>query len=424
MAADDELAAVHHLRPGADSAADGSADGGSAEQRLAAVARHVLDGLDDLVPTMGAAYRREVAEYAAMDDGSFDHVLRTSAAFVRRFVVALAEGVGEPVPDRAALVASGRQRQRAGISLDAAMHAFRIASRVGWTGIADASTAVAPNLVSDLAGRWIEYADRASTAFAEGHTTASSEQLRRMDARRQALVADLLAAQDEAAARAVASGHGLTLADSYVPVVLPGDAASDEDHLDASVPSGTIVGRRGGHLVALVPLRTHDLAALLARLGTVAHGHAAQPGAPLAGEVVRAESVLAVARRLGRTGVLGPDALALHRAVHEHDGLQRHLRDDVLAPLVAADPDGIFRETLRAYLADGAVRAVADRLFVHANTVTYRLRRVRECTGLDPRVPQQAASLVLAIALADVSATTASAPTTSPSRTTTDEAQP
>jgi DNA-binding PucR family transcriptional regulator len=34
---------------------------------------------------------------------------------------------------------------------------------------------------------------------------------------------------------------------------------------------------------------------------------------------------------------------------------------------------------------------------VHPNTVAYRLRRVRELTGLDARVPTDAALLVIAL---------------------------
>jgi DNA-binding PucR family transcriptional regulator len=34
---------------------------------------------------------------------------------------------------------------------------------------------------------------------------------------------------------------------------------------------------------------------------------------------------------------------------------------------------------------------------VHANTVLYRLKRVRVLTGLDPRVPAEAALLVLGL---------------------------
>lgn len=380
---------------------DPADEGDPADEALAAVATQVHEHLDDLVPSMGEAYRREVAEYAAMDDEAFALVLRTSRGFVERFVDAVASGVVQPVPERAALLASGRRRQAAGISLDAAMHAFRIASRVGWTAIADAATAVAPQLVSELAGRWIEYADRASTAFAEGHTSATSEQLRRLDARRHALLADLLAAEDETAARAVAAGHGLRLASRYVPVLLDGASVAAEDALGPHLPEGALLGRRGQHLLVLVPDELpEDLPGRIVGDGTLAHGRAVVPGTAMRAELAEVEAVLATAVSLGEPGVRGPGDLVVHRAVREHQPLAEHLRSVVLEPLAGEDPDGIFLETLTAYLEDGSVRAVADRLFVHANTVNYRLRRVRELTGLDPRVPVHAARLVLATALA------------------------
>lgn len=383
------MAEVRQLHP-VDATAQGS---------IVAVARAVLDGLDDLVPVMGDAYRREVAEYAALDAEAFDAVLVTSADLIRRFVAPLVDGVGLPAPDRARLVAAGRRRQQSGISLDAAMHAFRIASRVGWTGIADAAAAIDPTTVGDLAGRWLEYSDRASTAFAEGHTSASSEELRRLDHRRRALVSDLLAAPDAGAARSVALAHGLRLAARYVPLLLvEGDGT--EQRIEALVPVGAIVGPRGGNLVALVPAPLPATSAeAIAAGGLVARGVDAAPGGELAASVQAAERMLDVAARLGRTSLVGVSDLVLHRAVGEHDDLRDHLQTQVLDALVAADPDGIFRMTLRAYLEVGAIRAVADDLFVHANTVTYRLRRVREITGLDPRIPNHAARLVLALAL-------------------------
>lgn len=383
----ERLADVHELR---------------AAPTLEDVARQVLAVLDERVPDMGAVYRRELPEYAAMDEDAFANVLTTTEAFIRKFVSALAEGVAHPLPDHPLLVAAGRRRQLQGISLDAAMHAFRIASREGWAVIADASTASAPTLVSDVAGRWLEYADRASTAFAEGHTSASSEQLRRLDARRLALVADLLAATDDAAARVVASAHGLRLASSYVPVVLT-DELDRESRIEAVMPMGTILGRRGGYLLALVPAADMIAGIAMSGLavdGAVVQGDPAPAGPGLRAEVARCESILSAASNIGRRGLLEADALALHRAVTEHEGLSRHVRRNVLEPLVDADPDGVFRETLTAYLACGAIRAVADTLFVHVNTVTYRLRRVTETTGLDPRVPEQATQLVLALALA------------------------
>lgn len=379
-------------------------------EAVATIATTVLARLGAVVPGMGDAYRREVAEYAAMDDREFDRVLATSRDFLARFLQALADGQPTPVPDAAGLAESGRRRQAMGVSLDAAMHAFRIASRVGWTAIADGCLEVAPTVVSDLAARWLEYADRASTAFAEGHTSASSDQLRRLDARRQALLADLLAAPDVATARAVGAGHGLQIARAYVPLVTTVDDVTAQDRLVGLAGSGVIAGRRGDALVVLVPTDARDghdhLAQVLATSAPVAIGASATAGPPLAAAVADAEVLVSVAGRLGRTGVVDARDVLLHRAVSEDRVLREQVTTDVATPLLDGDTDGVFVETLRAYLASGSIRAVATALHVHPNTVTYRLRRVLELTGLDPRVPAQAAPLVLACAAMDLAGDT------------------
>ena len=64
-------------------------------------------------------------------------------------------------------------------------------------------------------------------------------------------------------------------------------------------------------------------------------------------------------------------------------------------PLAGRDHDGLITSTLRTFLATGSVPDTAKREVVHPNTVLYRLKRVRELTGLDPRVPADAAVLVL-----------------------------
>ncbi len=370
---------------------------------LARLGARVLVGLPDLLPTMGAAYRGEIAEYAAMAPDDFDHVLSTSRAFIGRFAELLRDGIDRPLPDHARLKEAGRRRQADGISLDAAMHAFRLASRVGWTGIAAAAEDEDPTLVGELAGRWIEYADRAATAFAEGHATAATEQLRRVDARRQAVVTDLLAAEDAAAARAVASRHGLRLATHYAPVLFA-EAMDLVDGVVSHLPSEALVGHRGARVIALVPVLDADAhpagLAPLASSGLVVVGRPSTPGAALLAEVATVESTFTVAVDTGRqSGIVTPTDLLLERVVREHHDLEAHLASTVLAPLVAGDRDGIFRDTLRAWFASGSVPEVARQLIVHPNTVTYRLGRVRDLTGLDPRVPAEATTLTLALAL-------------------------
>ncbi len=65
------------------------------------------------------------------------------------------------------------------------------------------------------------------------------------------------------------------------------------------------------------------------------------------------------------------------------------LHTDVMRPLADAGPTLI--ETLDAYLdCGGAIEACARKLFVHPNTVRYRLRRITDFTGRDPTQPRDA----------------------------------
>ena len=65
------------------------------------------------------------------------------------------------------------------------------------------------------------------------------------------------------------------------------------------------------------------------------------------------------------------------------------LYHEVTRPLADAGP--AVTETLDAYLdSGGAIEACARKLFVHPNTVRYRLKRVADFTGRDPTVPRDA----------------------------------
>jgi DNA-binding PucR family transcriptional regulator len=62
---------------------------------------------------------------------------------------------------------------------------------------------------------------------------------------------------------------------------------------------------------------------------------------------------------------------------------------EVMRPLADAGP--ALTETLDAYLdSGGAIEACARKLFVHPNTVRYRLKRIGDFTGRDPTLPRDA----------------------------------
>jgi DNA-binding PucR family transcriptional regulator len=65
------------------------------------------------------------------------------------------------------------------------------------------------------------------------------------------------------------------------------------------------------------------------------------------------------------------------------------LHTDVMGPLADAGPTLV--ETLDAFLdSGGAIEACSRKLFVHPNTVRYRLKRITDFTGRDPTQPRDA----------------------------------
>jgi hypothetical protein len=77
---------------------------------------------------------------------------------------------------------------------------------------------------------------------------------------------------------------------------------------------------------------------------------------------------------------------------------RRRLRQDVYGGLVRAS--GELLETLDAFFgAGGVLEGAARALFVHPNTVRYRLRRVADVTGLSPLTPRDAFALRVALTI-------------------------
>lgn len=121
----------------------------------------------------------------------------------------------------------------------------------------------------------------------------------------------------------------------------------------------------------------------------------------------------AEASRITRAALSGlraaPAWVGAPRPVHASDLLPERVllgdtdaRDELLAgvyrPLVAAGD--VLLDTLRAFLDSGtALEATARALFVHANTVRYRLRRVAEICGETPTDPRGAFVLRFALTL-------------------------
>ena len=123
---------------------------------------------------------------------------------------------------------------------------------------------------------------------------------------------------------------------------------------------------------------------------------------------------------LGRAGDSAGAALAGLRAVRAWPGAPRPVAADALLPERALDGDPTARatlqeriavplqaaggevlETVRAVLASGGnLEASARALFVHPNTVRYRLKRATEITGVSTTDPRGGWTVQVALALA------------------------
>jgi DNA-binding PucR family transcriptional regulator len=97
------------------------------------------------------------------------------------------------------------------------------------------------------------------------------------------------------------------------------------------------------------------------------------------------------------------DDLLPERALSGDGHARRQLVQDVFLPLVEAGPSTV--DTVSVYLDHGgSIEGTARALFVHPNTVRYRLRRAAEVTGLTPSDARHAYTYRLALTLGRLSA--------------------
>ncbi len=369
---------------------------------VAAVAERVLADLDGVVERMGVAYREEIPEYAALSQGQLAvEVLPVSRRLVTTFLACVVEGRSLTARELEVFEQSGRQRLSMGMPLESVLHAYRIAGREAWVALCSTVGPTETALLADLGARWMDIVDRTSSALAQAYLAASHERLRHVDARRRELVEALLTTTDPSEVAAVSLRFSTVLAAAYVPVLVagPGVAAGIDAAL-AAAPAGTLGGHRGDRVLLLVPHRADALRHRPEQL--TCWGRPATCGRALLDEVQHVERLLLTALAEGHTaGHFGPDDLLVEQLLLGNERVAGALRRRVLETIADRDAGGVLLATLTTYLETGSVPETARREVVHANTVGYRLGRVRDLTGLDPRVPRDAALLVLGLGLPD-----------------------
>jgi len=165
-----------------------------------------------------------------------------------------------------------------------------------------------------------------------------------------------------------------------------------------------LAGSHGGRLVVVLGGITEPLTAAEAVLDEFDPGHPVVVGGA-AGQITGASVVTAAALSGLRAAPGWPSAprpvsaedLLPERALVGDPIAREQLVDSVYLPLTAAS-DAIL-ETVAAYLDSGrALEATARALFVHTNTVRYRLRRAADLCGHAPTDARGAFTIQLALA--------------------------
>ena len=166
-----------------------------------------------------------------------------------------------------------------------------------------------------------------------------------------------------------------------------------------------LAGVQGDRLIAVVGGVTGDPVVVLRALaGQFAPGPVVI--GPVVGELTSASRSADAALSGLRAAVAWPDAprpvladdLLPERAIAGDDLARVSLLEEIYRPL--SEAGSALLETLSVYLEQAAsLEAAARILFVHPNTVRYRLRRVTDITGLTPSQARSAFTLQIALVL-------------------------
>jgi len=369
-----------------------------------------LEALAPELPALAAelidTIRAEVPSFGRPLEGEFGQIVRggVEQALLQFEQMARNPGTGREM-GRSVYVELGRGEVREGRSLDALLAAYRVGAKVAWRRLAEAGAAagLSTETLILLAESIFAYIDELSAESAEGYAQEQAERAGEAD-RRRAVLIDLLLQQPAASAEDLA--FAAQRARWEVPrelAVVTWHAVRGGRRLVAALPAGSIATLVDGHMVAVVPdpvgpgrrdQLEEALRGVVAGVGSVLPvAEAARSRQRAAGALALAEDRTAARRRGGRSGGRAAQSAPLfadeHRVallLHGDPRLVAEIADELLAPLAAESPVSRERltETLLAWLRhDRNATAAADALHVHAQTVRYRLTRLRELFGDD-----------------------------------------
>jgi hypothetical protein len=314
---------------------------------------------------------------------------------VLRNTISLLESIRDPEHDTAADLAfyreSGEERARMGITSDEMLHAWRIGMKVTreQAYVTAAELGIGHDVVLQFVEALLRSGDVGMLESASAHRQTELELARHEEHHRANLVRGILfGTLAPAAIRVQAATYGLDTGGTYCAIRARPTPQTSVRALEYQLGVADGAGPRRG----LAALLDGDLAGfvLFPMRGTVGVPLGFGPPASLDGlenSFRLAARALEVATAAQVTGPVAIDQLGLLPAVIADrdvgDEILRRIIDPVLAH---GKPAVTLLETVGRYLEnDLRLELTAEQMFLHVNTVRYRLRRFEELTGTNLR---------------------------------------
>jgi sugar diacid utilization regulator len=391
----------------------------------------LLEDLGVLTERGVAALRAEIPAYREGDARFVEDLRDQVRSHYRVKLAALLEDRMVTLRDIAFVRSAATRRARAGFALEDYLNAFRVGQQAFWEAVVEyaGETPLGQAAALTLAGPLMRYCDFASTHAAHAYVEYQQYMVADADRERRDLLEHLLAGEmpSRGPLAAAAQAHGIA-ADSrmLVAAAVTVDAPADAD---APHVGSAAIACAGLHdAKTLVVVRQTEIVAILV-LGADADPCRLCDRVDVLQSRLRSEGVaLAMGVSTVATGVGGlprayQEAHVALSGVGAHGGVEALARltpfdylalrgDDTARRLVNPrlraflDEDrrrgGVLTGTIRAVAdADLNLRVAAERLQVHPNTAQYRLHRIEERTGRNPRRIADLLDLLVAIALDD-----------------------
>ncbi|MEU8897500.1 helix-turn-helix domain-containing protein [Nocardia sp. NPDC048505] len=308
--------------------------------------------------------------------------------------------------DTRELIELAMGRVRDGTPLPEVLERYRLGATFLWERLRESAGTGEQEALLDVSLALLKYVTLVTTRIATAATQRSHDPRWELLERRRGIADALLTGQDPVE---WANDPVIPVAEAFLVAVFRlcgtnGGPASALRHRVEAIP-GVFLRLDAGGWTALIPLQPGDdgaqtLAGLTARLPSQQTGQAPPYWVGVGAARTRAEipAMFAEARVLAELGrcltrreiLCRRTDLQFEYTVAVSDAARPGLAS-VLAPL---DAQPMLAETLEVFVDSGFNQlATARQLNVHRNTVTYRLSRVHELTGLDPHRPADAMTL-------------------------------